>query len=152
MPQPSVTEISLKITYLKFCSNLLGANELISTWDLCDILPYALPGYLTNTMAVLRSPMGASEIILKDTVKQHLTTVKHNKAWNVCMVFGIYFTRFRFQSIYRLPLGCSTTISPWYFSKNNKCWHHWKGNIILTKFPPLTVSEIVICSAQQCVI
>ena len=28
MPQPSVTEISLKITYLNFCSNLPGANEL----------------------------------------------------------------------------------------------------------------------------
>ena len=27
MPQPSVTEISLKITYLNFCSNLPGANE-----------------------------------------------------------------------------------------------------------------------------
>ena len=27
-PQPSVTKISLKITYLKFCSNLPGANEL----------------------------------------------------------------------------------------------------------------------------
>ena len=26
--QPSVTEISLKIDYLKFCSNLPGANEL----------------------------------------------------------------------------------------------------------------------------
>ena len=25
IPQPSVTEISLKITYLKFCSNLPGA-------------------------------------------------------------------------------------------------------------------------------
>ena len=28
IPQPSVIEISLKITYLKFCSNLPGANEL----------------------------------------------------------------------------------------------------------------------------
>ena len=28
IPQPSVTEISMKITYLKFCSNLPGANEL----------------------------------------------------------------------------------------------------------------------------
>ena len=28
MPQPSVTEISFKITYLRFCSNLPGANEL----------------------------------------------------------------------------------------------------------------------------
>ena len=28
IPQPSVTEINLKITYLNFCSNLLGANEL----------------------------------------------------------------------------------------------------------------------------
>ena len=28
IPQPSVTEISLKITFLKFCSNLPGANEL----------------------------------------------------------------------------------------------------------------------------
>ena len=28
IPQPSVTEISLKITYLKFCSNLPGASEL----------------------------------------------------------------------------------------------------------------------------
>ena len=28
IPQPSVPEISLKITYLKFCSNLPGANEL----------------------------------------------------------------------------------------------------------------------------
>ena len=27
MPQPSVTEISLKITYRNFCSNLPGANE-----------------------------------------------------------------------------------------------------------------------------
>ena len=32
MPQPSVTEISLKITYLKFCSNLPGANELTTHW------------------------------------------------------------------------------------------------------------------------
>ena len=29
IPQPSVTEISSKITYLKLCSNLPGANELI---------------------------------------------------------------------------------------------------------------------------
>ena len=28
IPQPSVTEISLKIIYLKFCSNLPGDNEL----------------------------------------------------------------------------------------------------------------------------
>ena len=28
IPQPSGTAISLKITYLKFCSNLPGANEL----------------------------------------------------------------------------------------------------------------------------
>ena len=28
IPQPSVTEISLKITYLKFCSSPPGANEL----------------------------------------------------------------------------------------------------------------------------
>ena len=28
LPQPPVTEISLKITYSKFCSNLPGANEL----------------------------------------------------------------------------------------------------------------------------
>ena len=27
MPQPSVTEISLKITYLNFCSNLPGTND-----------------------------------------------------------------------------------------------------------------------------
>ena len=33
IPQPSVTEISLKITYLKFCSNLPGANELKYNWD-----------------------------------------------------------------------------------------------------------------------
>ena len=30
MPQPSITKISLKITYLKFYSNLSGANELSS--------------------------------------------------------------------------------------------------------------------------
>ena len=30
IPQPSVTEIGLKITYLKFCWNLPGANELRS--------------------------------------------------------------------------------------------------------------------------
>ena len=29
MPQPSVTKIRLKITYLKFHSNFPGANELI---------------------------------------------------------------------------------------------------------------------------
>ena len=29
MPQPSVTEISLRTTYLKFCSNLPGTNEFI---------------------------------------------------------------------------------------------------------------------------
>ena len=28
MPQPQITEISFKITYLKFRSNLPGANEL----------------------------------------------------------------------------------------------------------------------------
>ena len=32
MPQPSVTEISLKIIYLKFHSNLPGASELNSLW------------------------------------------------------------------------------------------------------------------------
>ena len=29
MPQPPIAEISLKITYLNFCSNLPGANEFI---------------------------------------------------------------------------------------------------------------------------
>ena len=29
MPQPSITKIHLKITYLKFHSNFPGANELI---------------------------------------------------------------------------------------------------------------------------
>ena len=29
MPQPSITKIRLKITYLKFQSNFPGANELI---------------------------------------------------------------------------------------------------------------------------
>ena len=36
MPQPSVTKISLKFTYLKLCSNLPGANELTEvglSWD-----------------------------------------------------------------------------------------------------------------------
>ena len=32
IPQPSVSEISLKITYLKFCSKLPGANELREVW------------------------------------------------------------------------------------------------------------------------
>ena len=32
IPQPLVTETSLKITYLKFCSNLPGANELNSSY------------------------------------------------------------------------------------------------------------------------
>ena len=46
VPQPSVTEISLKITYRKFCSNLPEANELIqwywkrSHWWYCsDTMP-----------------------------------------------------------------------------------------------------------------
>ena len=39
MPQPSVTEIRLKITYLKFHSNLPGANELM--WLLIQALLYA---------------------------------------------------------------------------------------------------------------
>ena len=30
IPQPSVTEISMKITYLKFCSNIPGTNELMA--------------------------------------------------------------------------------------------------------------------------
>ena len=33
MPQPSITKIRLKITYLKFHSNFSGANELI--YDMC---------------------------------------------------------------------------------------------------------------------
>ena len=40
MPQPSATEVSLKITYLNFCSNISGANELIAA--LC--LPLAKGG------------------------------------------------------------------------------------------------------------
>ena len=41
IPQPSVTEIGLKITYLKFCSNLPGADELISmNWSLYSQLHY----------------------------------------------------------------------------------------------------------------
>ena len=46
MPQPSTTKISLKITFLKFYSNLSGVNELtqkspiimkVSTDLLCDM-------------------------------------------------------------------------------------------------------------------
>ena len=33
MPQPSVTEISLKITYPKICLNLSGANELMMQFN-----------------------------------------------------------------------------------------------------------------------
>ena len=35
IPQPPVTEISLKIIYLKFCSNLPGANELNLVMHTC---------------------------------------------------------------------------------------------------------------------
>ena len=38
--QPSVTEISLKITYIQFCSNLLGANEL--RWSLFAVRQQAI--------------------------------------------------------------------------------------------------------------
>ena len=41
IPQSSVTEISLKITSLKFCLNLPGANELKS---------YTLPLLLLNAV------------------------------------------------------------------------------------------------------
>ena len=42
MPQPSVTEIHLKITYLKFNSNFRGANELNT-----DLLPLKQQPILT---------------------------------------------------------------------------------------------------------
>ena len=32
MPQPAITKIRLKITYLKFHSNFPGANELMISW------------------------------------------------------------------------------------------------------------------------
>ena len=39
MPQPTVTELSLKITYRNFHSNLPGANELVLPWHfhVCEV-------------------------------------------------------------------------------------------------------------------
>ena len=52
MPQPSTTEIILKITCIKFYSNLPGVNEL--NWELC-----CLPG------------LGSSSLSLQMMPKQH---------------------------------------------------------------------------------
>ena len=40
MPQPAITKIRLKITYIEFHSNFLGANELISCIDLTRMIGY----------------------------------------------------------------------------------------------------------------
>ena len=44
MPQPSITKISLKITYLKFHSNFPGANELKYWLPFLSPIIWSLPG------------------------------------------------------------------------------------------------------------
>ena len=39
MPQPPITEICLKITYVKFHSNFPGANELMQNYQVYKSLP-----------------------------------------------------------------------------------------------------------------
>ena len=41
MPQPSITRVGLKITYLKFHSNTLGVNELTCTVTVDLFLPFS---------------------------------------------------------------------------------------------------------------
>ena len=43
MPQPSITKISLKITYLKFHSNFPGVNELVLTFSI-PVTAHSIPG------------------------------------------------------------------------------------------------------------
>ena len=58
MPQPSITKTHLKITYLRFHSNLPGANELIQYWkqkfSLCNLFIFhQSKWHFVNTLTIL---------------------------------------------------------------------------------------------------
>ena len=58
MPQPSITKIRLKITYLNFHSNFPGANELMpNTLGSGHGLLFDL-GHTTGTTTTILLPMG----------------------------------------------------------------------------------------------
>ena len=73
MPQPSITKICLKITYLKFQSNFPGANELSN--------PLSLDAYLTTIWLPHFMLMAYIIIIVcKKLYDEHRVTVPHHHA------------------------------------------------------------------------
>ena len=56
MPQPAITKICLKFTYLKFDLNFPGANELMMTWShSCLILMMRIPILLRQCLYTIDS-------------------------------------------------------------------------------------------------
>ena len=52
IPQPSVTEISLKISYLKLNSNLPGASKLIPLTNITELHPWPMVhNFIQNEMS-----------------------------------------------------------------------------------------------------
>ena len=79
IPQPSVTEISLTIIYLKFCSNLPGAND----FGTCYFYPY--PSVLDNGIHPKQYTLYKShELNIKNC---DITKTQHSRP--ICIFYGI---------------------------------------------------------------
>ena len=86
-PQPSITKIRLKITYLKFLSNLPGANELDHGAREFEFIPQKILNLITylcpNSMLVKGGPY---EYEIQIDIK--LGTEENNSLWNLPLTPG----------------------------------------------------------------
>ena len=107
IPQPSVTKISLKSSYIKFNSNLPGANELIledmvkdgcyqtktthnKAWHYSDVIMGTMASQITNLTIVYST-------IYSDTAQR-----KHQSSTSMAFVKGIH--RRRVNSPHKRPV------------------------------------------------
>ena len=88
-PQPSITKIRLKITYLKFLSNLPGANELDLSSREFEFIPQKILNLTTypcpNSMLV-HVKGGPYEYEIQIDIK--LGTEENNSLWNLPLTPG----------------------------------------------------------------
>ena len=68
MPQPAITKIRLKMTYLKFNQNFPGVNELTITYSKRAMSPYYWDYHANNHMPLTHWPLDKMAANLADNI------------------------------------------------------------------------------------
>ena len=130
MPQPSVTKIHQKITYLKFHSNFSGANELISHYSQRE---YRKIWLLTVKLNI------------DQALWRHMVSMSHDELilWSqITDLLQMFWNVFPWMKVFNFPVGLPWNVTKeknvsWKFAKKNSCFIHEKGFNLHKK--PLTI-------------